>query len=478
MPEQTIAQRVRAKFPGAYDDLDDPTLEAQVLAKHPEYGDLPRTPAKAADAPGHSLLTDAKDVVGGVRAGVANTVFGGGDLIRRTLGMDRVIDTPEVKALTTPPNSTAGKIGYHGEQIGEFFAPTGLIGKAGKVAEVAKAGLLTLAQTGGNVADAGVSAGLAAAVPVAGAVLSKGRQALSGALESSAQKTMAQALGATKEWAKAEAAKLAPQMLERGVGGSRKAMLEMAKATAQRVGGELSAAYKAAGEAGETVSGDIIRGNLQLAADALKVQLPNGTRTVVPGTERVIAQLDKLDEFVAKLGPEISVDTAAKLKRTWDHIVSKAGLYGNKATATATDNADSWAFREAAGAFREMLNTNPTIEGLNKEAAFWTSLKKVLTETTKRTQAQRGGLTDAVRGAAGAAAGAAAGGPLGAAAGNVATEQLSALLNSAAWKTKVSGPMKQLLADALASGSGGRVATATTRILASLPAQFRPSLAH
>jgi hypothetical protein len=35
-----LATRVRAKFPGSYDDMNDQQLEAAVLAKHPEYQDL------------------------------------------------------------------------------------------------------------------------------------------------------------------------------------------------------------------------------------------------------------------------------------------------------------------------------------------------------------------------------------------------------------------------------------------------------
>jgi hypothetical protein len=35
-----LAQKIRAKFPGVYDDMDDATLEKAVLAKHPEYADL------------------------------------------------------------------------------------------------------------------------------------------------------------------------------------------------------------------------------------------------------------------------------------------------------------------------------------------------------------------------------------------------------------------------------------------------------
>src|SRR5690348_12898331 len=40
---QTLAQSVRAKFPHVYDDLSDTDLEAKILAKHPEYSDMPRT---------------------------------------------------------------------------------------------------------------------------------------------------------------------------------------------------------------------------------------------------------------------------------------------------------------------------------------------------------------------------------------------------------------------------------------------------
>jgi hypothetical protein len=52
--QQTLAQMVRAKYPGAYSDMDDVTLEKNVLAKHPEYSDLPRT--KAQSDMQHTLL--------------------------------------------------------------------------------------------------------------------------------------------------------------------------------------------------------------------------------------------------------------------------------------------------------------------------------------------------------------------------------------------------------------------------------------
>ncbi|HEX7932539.1 MAG TPA: hypothetical protein VF573_05610, partial [Paraburkholderia sp.] len=306
----------------------------------------------------------------------------------------------------------------------------------------------------------------------------------SDALETGARKEMAQALGATKEWAKAEAAKLAPQMLKRGIGGSREAMLNTAKATAARVGGQLNDAYRLAAEAGETVPADIIAGNVQLARDALQVKNAAGKRVTIPGTEGVVQKLDELADFVQSLGPDIPVDKAAHVKRTWDAIVSKAGLFGPKATASSTDNANAWAVREASNSFRQMLNTNPDISSLNKEAAFWTGLKNVLKETQKRTQAQAGtGLVQAGTGGAGALIGAMSGDSTTdratkAVIGGLAARQLTKLIQSPAFRTTVSGPMKQQLADALASDSAGRILGATQRIIASLPAQLRAQFAN
>lgn len=481
MPD-TLAQKVKAKFPGVYDDLPDAELESRIVAKFPGvYDDLPRTivvkTAASPKSPERTWTDTAEDLAIGAAKGLGNTAYGLGKLVHDYTPIGRISDViqpgafePQNKPPELTPTNTPQRIGQAAEQIGEFFLPTGLAGKVGKVAEVAKSGMLTMAQGGGPV-GAGVSAGLTAVLPGGGAA-----KTLAGKLESSAHKEMAQALGATKEWAKVEAAKLAPEMLRRGLGGSRISMLATAKATAQRVGANLEQAYQSAAAAGHTIPATIVQGNIQLAADALKVRGPGGLR-VVPGTERVVKKLDELADFVGSMGPDIPVDKAAALKRTWDHIVSKAGLFGPKAMATATDSADAWAYREAAGAFRNLLNSNPTIADLNKEVAFWTSLKNVLRETQKRTQAQAGtGLVAAGTGGAGAVMGALTGDSPSDAAikgliGGLAGRQLVKVVQSPAFRTRVAAPFKQQLADALASGHTGRIISTTSRILSSLPAQ-------
>lgn len=50
MPEQTLAQKWRAKYGAAYDDLSDAELEAKIDAKYPgDYDDIPRTPSGVTD---------------------------------------------------------------------------------------------------------------------------------------------------------------------------------------------------------------------------------------------------------------------------------------------------------------------------------------------------------------------------------------------------------------------------------------------
>jgi hypothetical protein len=89
-PQQTLAQLVRAKYPGAYDDMKDTDLESAVLAKHPEYSDLPRTqaPGSQQQAPSWAgqatsigpqkkgVLPWLQNVEGDIKSGSSNTLPG------------------------------------------------------------------------------------------------------------------------------------------------------------------------------------------------------------------------------------------------------------------------------------------------------------------------------------------------------------------------------------------------------------------
>lgn len=181
---QTLAQLVRAKHPGAYDDLSDQALEAAVTAKYPgQYDDLPKTPVpqstsapvpRAADwstrlglhAPTASPAlgfvrgagTAAVDMAEGAASGAASTVYQGGDLIRRGLGMPRVIERPDVQQAMHAPETVAGTIGRGAEQAAEFGVPLSKVSKATAasslftraLAEGATSAGVAGAQTGGD----------------------------------------------------------------------------------------------------------------------------------------------------------------------------------------------------------------------------------------------------------------------------------------------------------------------------------------
>lgn len=151
--------------------------------------------------------TAVTDVGKGAVKGAGSTLFNIGKLEQRGVNKVKELfggeatplkETPEI----LKPKNTAESIGYGAEQIGEFFIPGGAALKAGKAADVAikgskllsgasrtakvargtartvsrsaieggSAGAVSLAQSGGDVGEAGVAAGIGAALPPAARV--------------------------------------------------------------------------------------------------------------------------------------------------------------------------------------------------------------------------------------------------------------------------------------------------------------------
>lgn len=426
-----------------------------------------------------SMLATAKDVAIGAAKSVPETIFGLGKVVRDYTPIGRISDLIqpgafEQKLPEITPSNPAQQAGMTIGQIGQFFVPgAGATRLARAAGEVAKSGALTLGQTGGDVAAAGASAALAGALPAAGAATRASR-----ALRGSAEKSVQQALGATKEWAKSEAAKLAPEMLRRGVRGSRQSMLERAQANARTTAKAIDDEVSRLAQTGSTVDARVIVDALGKAKDEFII---NGRP--IEGAQKIVRQLNALENFVANASPwgwAIPIENAQKIKRTWDRIVSKSGLYGQKAGASATDNAAAWTIREAATAFRkELASASPQLDKLNKDYAFWGGLRKVLTETERRTGSQGGGLVSGVAGVGGASAALASGGDFSdIALAGLAGRQVVKVLQSPYWRTAVSAPLKNLLADALASGNAARVERASRKIINALPAQVQLAMAQ
>jgi hypothetical protein len=67
MPE-SLAQLIRAKYPGAYDQVDDATLEKAIIAKYPQYAQMAKPePQEQVKAP------ESKSVEGFLSNAISST---------------------------------------------------------------------------------------------------------------------------------------------------------------------------------------------------------------------------------------------------------------------------------------------------------------------------------------------------------------------------------------------------------------------
>ena len=144
---EQLGQRVKAKHPGAYDDMPDVDVGRKVKAKYPgAYDDFtdetPSNQVAKREVPKQEPSI-VGDFLSGAGSGLASTVVHGGDLIRRGLGMERIIDKPDVQELMRAPDSTAGTIGRFAEGVAEFAVPLSKVSKA-------LAGERLLARVGGE----------------------------------------------------------------------------------------------------------------------------------------------------------------------------------------------------------------------------------------------------------------------------------------------------------------------------------------
>jgi hypothetical protein len=443
------------------------------------------------------------DVGIGAGKAAARSVLGAGQWARENIPGVQALgeaggDWATIDTATLEPTNRAQELGGTAERIGEFFIPVG--GAVGGVArrvpslmrsipwlqrgvESASAGGLTLAH-GGSVPEALTAAALQGVIP------STPRAA--GVVRDSAERSVARALDPTTRAAKAEAARLAPEMLERGVGGSQAGMLREATSRVGEIGPRIGAEVRRlarpaptgpALQRGATVkTSEFVKDMRASRVRSQGGEFSEGIRGSIPGTESIIAKLDELEKFALKQGDEIPIEHAQAIKQGWGDIVSKSGLYGQRADAAPTDRAAAWVFREGARSLRRLISAkSPTLDRLNAEFGFWKGLEDVLSATALRTQGQGAAMTQTLTGGfGGAITGAATGSTLQGFMGMAATNMVSRLVQSSPFRTKVSGPLKAKLADALAAGDQGLVLKAISNIAASLPSvrgELMPSTA-
>ena len=473
----------------------------------PETSGGPAPVAAASSQRRPTLADPAVDALIGMAKGAGESATWLADrLIRPLPGMAAVERAVPPLTYSTAPTNTAQSIGKAAERLAEVVIPgrgIAVLGTkaAGLVApRLATATRATLEGAGAagiaavQGGDPTTAAALGAMVPVVGATAG----AVVPMLRRQAATKVEQALGPTKERYKAMAKRLTPQILKRGLGGSRESLLARATETAETAGDQIDEAIEQFGARQVGVSSvtdalesaksafrepvrmsareAIQKGLLERATDA-----GNGMVDVLVEFEpRAIKQLADLQQILGELGDGATVKQLVNVRRAWDRVVDQAGGFAHRGGGAIgvplKDQSEAWAKREATGAIRELLaRETPELAAVNKEFAFWKGLKDVLAQTVDRTAPQQGGLRKAVAEVAGAAAGSSGG--LGAAwATGKAAGLAHQVFTSPRWRF-VDARMRDQLANAIESGSQARITHMLGRI-AAVEASHVPAMAR
>lgn len=211
MPDQTLAQRVRAKYPGVYDDLSDTDLEAKVKAKYPGvYDDIPTTQGVAStqtppSASHQGAISTAIDTVIGIPGatetakGIVKSglgmIEGGGKLIRSipVVGPALASVGSVTLPVSTKPSNMNQQVGKTAGDIAAFFAPASALTKAKTALQTARPLVNALTEMGLEGASATGISGLQTGDPKAALTTGLATAATTGAVQ--ALKPAARMLG-------------------------------------------------------------------------------------------------------------------------------------------------------------------------------------------------------------------------------------------------------------------------------------------
>jgi hypothetical protein len=222
------------------------------------------------------------------------------------------------------------------------------------------------------------------------------------------------ALAPTKEATKEIAAKIAPELIDRGVTGSLPKLVETAKANVKTTGAQLREAYMASTKRGTTI--DAVK-----LADALEA-LKKPFVSVGPGGQEIVLHqgavdaVQSLQNTLKEFGTAAAPDQLWKFRKVLDQVVQASSGF-TKPLDPFTSKALS---KEARTVMQKALTPAvPGVEKLNPEFELWSSLLKVAKASVGRKQGQSGILGDVMRATAAGGAGTALLGPSGVAAAAV-----------------------------------------------------------
>jgi hypothetical protein len=412
---QTLAQMVRAKHPGVYDDLSDDDLESKVSAKFPGvYDDIPRTSAKTDRSAGQNLALGALKGAGSLALTALQTtpVALGQRAVAAFSGRpDPMQQRIEQGQQALAPEGTAQNIGSGVVRAVPSVALAALSGGASipiqAGAQAALSGAQSQAQTPAGVAtDTALgAAGVYWAVAVSGVVK---RAAALGVRE------YIKALAPTKEATKDIAQKIAPELIRRGVTGSIDKLLKTGRANVSEVGAQLRETYMAATKGGATVDATQIAKGLEALKRPFVSVDPAGKEIVLH--QGAVSAITALQETLDKFGAKAAPDQLWKFRKVLDDVIQSSNGFTQPLSPFTAKALARQARAEMQTALSKAV---PGVERINPEYGLWKGLTDVASATSKRKAGQSGIVGDVLRATAAGGVGTAALGPGGIAAAGV-----------------------------------------------------------
>ena len=384
------------------------------------------------------------------------------------------------------PTTTGQKIGDVAEKAAEFLVPGAAIAKGEKAVQAtteaaANAGKITpLVQKGLNVAGGAALEGagaatvneaqtgdtkgslktgaLSAVLSVPFKIFGQLKEPVANALQSSAEKKSAQALGATTKADKQLSEKIVPELLSRRVTfATRGGLLQKAQSSVEDVGGQLEETYSRLPPDTKIDIAPVIK-RLEDAKDRFITTGAGGQRVVVDAAGYKAA--DQLQQTIISLAQDphklitnsdVSVNSLREARQILDKSIAKTG---KSFALGAKDSAVLAAQKSGANAIRnELAQEFPQIAKINKEYNFWKNVETVVGNTVQRTKSQATPVGETIAEGAGAVIGATKGGGLGnIVLGATGYKLLKSVVTSPAWR-QTSAVARSTLADALIKGN-------------------------
>lgn len=387
---------------------------------------------------------------------------------KRTLG-ERIRGTREALGL-----EAQGPIQELGAMAGKTI-PAFVTGGSSLAADLATNAALAGGQTALEGGTPGQVAG-SAALGVAGPAVGRLGRAVAPKLARAAVEQYTKALHPTGRAAKAEAARIVPELLRRRVSGNLEGLAARGEQLSGEAGEAIEQAYAGASKAVKKINAKALADELEglkapFVADAASpmaaFEAAKGNPALADLAQRgkivlnepAVAAISDIQDQLRRIKPD--PESLWRLRRNLDNIVRAT----NGFERPLPPQAQAAIARDARAVIqKELTKSSPDLSKLNEEYRLWESLQHVASETALRKTGQQGASGMLAR-AAGGAAGGAIGGIPGAFVGQGVTKQLTDIVSSPRWRT-VSAVQKAKIADLLAKGANEELARYLSRIVA------------